>query len=153
MYTALQAATTFKIARETIRKWCLEFDRYLSPGANPGKNRDRYFSDDDMRVLSLVSEMKAAGRTYADIHVALGAGQRGEIPELLPVPSTSERNRLLLMEKEIQDLRTALTEAVEDNQRQAGQIELLQQQLKAAEEKADRLRDDNAVLRYRLNGG
>lgn len=153
MYTALQASTAFKIARETIRKWCLEFGDYLSPSANPGKNRDRHFNDDDMRVLALVSEMKAAGRTYSDIHAALGAGQRGEIPEVRPIPSGGERNRLLVMEKDIQDLRAALNDALEDRQRQAGQIELLQQQLKAAQEKADKLRDENAVLRYRLKLG
>lgn len=153
MYTALQASTAFKIARETIRKWCMEFADYLSPTANPGKNRDRFFNDDDMKVLALISDMKATGRTYADIHAALGAGQRGQVPELKPIPRTNERTQLLVMEKEVDDLRASLSEALEEGQRQAGQIELLQQQLKDAEAKADKLRDENAVLRYRLQSG
>lgn len=151
MYTTLQVATTFRTTRETARHWSLEFREYLSPTANPGRGRDRLFTEDDLRVLSLVSEYKRAGRTFQDIHVALKAGQRGSIPDLAPVVSTNERTKLLDLEEEVQSLRTALSEAFKDNQRQAGQIELLQQQLRAAEEKADKLRDENAVLRFRLD--
>jgi DNA-binding transcriptional MerR regulator len=52
--------------------------------ANPGANRHRLFSEEDLEVFSLVSEFKNQGKTYTDIHFALKTGQRGDPPTLLP---------------------------------------------------------------------
>lgn len=151
MYTTLQAAQALSTTRETARKWCVEFAQYLSSTANPGTGRDRALTDEDMRVLALVREYKATGRTFEDIHAALKAGQRGTPPEVNIVEATSQRHRLLELEQDVARLQGALHEALQSNQQQAGQITLLRQQLKEAQDKADTLLKEIAVLRFRLD--
>lgn len=72
----------FDISYETVRTWAEEFKEYLSPLANPGEGRHRVFSEDDLRVFSLVSNMKETGSTFSDIHVTLKTGERGRLPEI-----------------------------------------------------------------------
>lgn len=81
MYTAIQVAHLFHLARETVRQYSLEFSAVLSPGANPGTGRTRVYTDDDLEVFALIVEMKGQGRQYDDIHASLANGQRGSIPE------------------------------------------------------------------------
>jgi DNA-binding transcriptional MerR regulator len=99
-------AKLFDVSRQTIRQWSSEFKHYLSPRANPGKNRVRAYSEDDLPIFSLVAQMKNIGHTYEDIHVALANGQRGEMPD---VENTALRHSKL--EQRIRDLQqTAGTE-------------------------------------------
>lgn len=55
----------------------------------------------DLEVLSLVSEMKRQGSTYADIHATLKSGQRGNAPELPPaelqIIAASDQERQLVL--------------------------------------------------------
>ena len=84
LYSSRQTATLFGVALETVRNWADEFQNYLSPTATPGHGKHRMYSYDDLRVFSLVSDLKAQGMTYADIHGALQNGQRGQAPALPP---------------------------------------------------------------------
>jgi len=79
-YKTIDVQQIFAISDETVRAWAREFSDYLSPLANPGTGRHRLFNLDDMRVFALVSEMKGKGLTFADIHVSLAAGERGQFP-------------------------------------------------------------------------
>jgi DNA-binding transcriptional MerR regulator len=72
----------YDISYETVRAWAEEFKEYLSPLANPGEGRHRVFSDNDLRVFSLVREMKETGSTFSDIHASLKSGIRGKLPEI-----------------------------------------------------------------------
>ena len=82
MYTPKHIEAAFGISSATVRNWSAEFTRHLSPTARPGKNKHRTYTDDDLSVFVLVSQMKNEGSTFADIHVALDAGQRGELPDM-----------------------------------------------------------------------
>jgi DNA-binding transcriptional MerR regulator len=82
MYEPKHIEAAFRISSATVRNWSSEFERHLSPTARPGKNRHRTYTDDDLKVFALVSQMKNEGSTFADIHASLDAGQRGELPDM-----------------------------------------------------------------------
>ena len=82
MYRISHVCKLYDVAPETARIWAVEFAPHLSPTAAPGKNKHRLFTEEDMRVFSLISELKSQGLTYADIHMALKNGQRGAPPTL-----------------------------------------------------------------------
>ena len=82
LYSTPEVAAFYKRTDQTIRAWAEEFVIYLSPTANPGKGKGRNFTLEDMQVLALVADMKDRSATYEDIHAALRAGQRGDIPSL-----------------------------------------------------------------------
>jgi DNA-binding transcriptional MerR regulator len=84
LYSSRHACLLFSVAPETVRNWSEEFSRHLSVTANPGKGRHRNFTEDDMRVLGLISDLKNQGLMYEDIHAALDNGQRGEPPNFPP---------------------------------------------------------------------
>lgn len=81
MWNAIQAANLFKISRESVRAYSGEFASYLSPQANPGKNRTRMYTQSDMEVFALIVELKGQGKLYSDIHASLLNGQRGILPD------------------------------------------------------------------------
>jgi len=97
-YSTRHVCTLFRVSPETARTWAEEFSQYLSPVANPGTGRHRQFTDEDMRVLSLVSQMKRDNLTFNDIHAALASGNRGQAPAL-PV---EEVQALVVGERESQ---------------------------------------------------
>ena len=84
MYTSGEVAKIYGVVTETVRNWTMEFAEYLSQTAQPGRNKKRTYSLEDMRVLSLVASMKERNMTNDDIHASLRSGQRGELPDLSP---------------------------------------------------------------------
>lgn len=139
MYTTTKVCDLFNVSRETIRNWSAEFSAYLSAGANPGPDRTRYYSDDDLKVMALIAQMKRQGMVYADIHLSLRAGQRGEIPQEAQALAATERGRLNQLQRHVGDLEAALTQTLEEKQKMAGQIELLKDQLEAAQQEIKQL--------------
>lgn len=83
-YTSNQAAKIYEVSLQTINSWAGQFREYLSPTANPGGRRKKRFSLDDMKVFSLVADMKNDGGTFEDIHATLKSGQRGDPPAVDP---------------------------------------------------------------------
>jgi DNA-binding transcriptional MerR regulator len=134
MFTSGTISKLLKVSRETIRAWSVEFHEYLSPGATPGNGRQRIFSESDLRVLSLIAIEKGRGALFADIHLALRNGQRAEPPVEFEaiVPDTSPEPRALTLRKEVERLQMALSLAMEDGQRKAGEIATLRSELDAA---------------------
>lgn len=116
LYRTQHICTLYDVAPETARLWAIEFTPYLSPTATPGKNKHRLFTEEDMRVFSLVAELKKQGLTFADIHAALSSGQRG-VPPSLPAEEvqaliSSDIERQLAVEN--QYLQQALLRAQEE---------------------------------------
>lgn len=125
-----QAAALFDVSEQTIRNWAQQFERYLSPTANPEARRPRRFNEDDMAVLRLVSEMRDQGVDNENIELALQQGQRGERPVATP-----------------EDIQTALETDVtaalmNQNEQLMRQIAVLKQEIEALEA----LRIKNAKL-------
>lgn len=154
-YTTKQIATLYGVTVETVRLWSEEFNEYLSPTANPGRYKTRYFTDEDMGVVTLVAESKKEGLTYTEIHAALKIGDRGISPPLAPediraLSISSQDQRLSLriehLELTIQHLineRDAARgiaaksqEFEKDNIRLQVKLEMIQAQLVAALEDA-----------------
>lgn len=159
-YTAQQIATMYQISDETVRKYAIEFADYLSPTANPGDARMRFFTEDDIRVLSYVVDRKKVGAVFADIHIELRNGQRGDPPALEPeeinaLTLDTDRRRLELQVElltgELQVSRREL-ERLKEIEKQAlkneAKLELLQQQLGKTEEKYEHERRE---LQVRIN--
>ena len=113
-YTSNHVAALYGLNNQTVHNWAQEFKRHLSPGANPGQRRPRLFTGDDMRVISLIAEMKQSGKQYADIHAALDAGQKGEgiatpPDELDAMIEGQDRTALVVQNEELQRRLEALS--------------------------------------------
>src|SRR5258706_11834416 len=104
-YTTQHIQQFFKVSPQTVRNWCDAFGAWLSPTATPDKNKARRFTDDDLSVFALAHELIKQGKEYEDVKAALGAGQRGQLPEtstdLLPAPVSGQV--LALRETVMQD--------------------------------------------------
>lgn len=74
----------FNLSPQTVRNYAADFARHLSPRANPGDGKHRAFTQEDVRVFSLIVEMNANKRSSEEIHAALDAGQRGDAPPVAP---------------------------------------------------------------------
>jgi DNA-binding transcriptional MerR regulator len=126
-YRTSHVCKLFEISYETVRNWTTEFGEYLSPTAKPGKHRKRLYTDLDMRVFSLVAELKQQGMTYEEIHANLQSGERGKPPTLDPKDLqalvTSETEHRLALEVE------RLQQALIRTQAELKQVEELRQEL------------------------
>ena len=81
-YATRHVAELFSVSPETVRNWANEFAEYFSVVGNPPKGKQRRFTIDDLEIFSLIAEMKGRGANFDEIHLALAAGQRGELPQL-----------------------------------------------------------------------
>lgn len=156
-YTTRHAAALYNVSTETIRLWTIEFKQYLSPRAQPGKNKYRSYSVEDMEVLSLVAELKRQGLNFADIHVTLQSGQRGTPPDLPPaevqqITSVDQERRLSLevdylqraliqTKAELEETRALaeqVTQTREENIRLKSNLEYTERELTDTQERLER---------------
>ena len=149
-YSTGHLANLFGVSRETVRKWAIEFEQYLSPGASPPKGQYRSFTDDDVRALALVSQSKDIGLTYEDVHASLKAGHRAEpktdIAEVLP---SSDRRHVVVLKKRINDLEQRLDETERRAERSDMKAEMLQEQLDDTRKEIQRLNREIGRLEVR----
>lgn len=140
-------ANILDVSRETIRAWSYEFVDYLSEDAKPGEGQRRHYDNDDVRVLALVAQMKQKRQPYAEIHVALAAGERADPPEgASALTSDTDKKTIMLLEQEI----TSLKEQVDQMQRDVAQASLLREQLEEARGEIARLNREIGKLEGRL---
>lgn len=154
----------FDISYETVRTWAEEFKVYLSPLANPGEGRHRVFSEDDLRVFSLVRDMKEKGNTFADIHVSLKMGERGELPQIsfddevveeLAIAQTNRTLTQLTQERDeaVKELQVVKEELIKFRtqleMRAASEVEL-KAQLQHAQERIEKLLQEKVRLEVLL---
>lgn len=140
-YSSRHIASLFNISRETVRVWSHEFGKYLSPTAQPEPGRHRNFTDEDLRVFSLVSDMKNRGAIYEDIHAALAAGQRGEPPlatarhivgsETATVLAQA-RQRITDLERQVMQLDFAIRPTQDENVKLKALLEYTKSELEQA---------------------
>ena len=141
-YRSSSVAKIFKISHETVRTWSREFAEYLSPTARPGHNKQRLFSDEDMAVLALVSERKKKGVTFADIHLSLKSGQRGQAPQIEP----EDANQLVSKDRE-----NKLTVQLERMQLELSQVHEALQAAKNELMQLQTVKDENIKLATQLH--
>lgn len=134
-YSAIQTAELFNVARETIRKWAIEFDLYLSPSARPESGGIRRFTQNDLEIFALIAEMKGQGKVFDDIHAALRAGQRGIVPDM-PIHLTTQPNQQeLVLTERIHTLETELEKERAARNKAEGKVELLEKQVEKLQER------------------
>jgi len=148
-YTTGHLQNLFGWHYETVRRYCKEFADWLSPTATPAPNEHRKFTYADLKVFALIAEMKQERKTYKDIKLALGTGQRGTLPELtedeIQVIHMSRQGAQLFarMQGRIDELNTELrlikSETAPDRERVINlqvEVRLLKEQLDAANNRA-----------------
>lgn len=146
-YTTNHMANILDVSRETIRAWSYEFVDYLSEEAKPGEGQRRHYNDDDVRVLALVAQLKQRRQPYAEIHVALAAGERADPPEgASALTSDTDKKKIISLEQEI----VQLQEQVQGMQRDVAQADLLREQLEEARAEISRLNREIGKLEGRL---
>ena len=166
MYTTKHAQILYRVASsQTIRNWAREFEQYLSPTATPEKGTTRHCTKEDMSVFALIAELSNQNRSFADIHAALEAGQRGDIPSIDPdeldtlatgdveIQLSSEldfaRSQATQLQAEIDRLKALLDPTREENIRLQTQVEdrdkrigELAEQLDAAQQRIIKLAEE-----------
>lgn len=136
MWNAIQVANLFKIARETVRQYSMEFGSYLSSEANPGKNRTRVYNSDDMEVFALIVQMKGQGKQYPDIHAALLNGDRGILPNGTESSALSAQPRYTQLQLKLDFLEKDVKEKELEIVRLTALLQRSDEQLLAARDEA-----------------
>lgn len=140
-YTTKQLYTAFGVSHQTVKNWAIHFKDYLSPTATPEKERQRIYTDEDVRVLELVNRLKKSGQTYEMIGAALGAGQRGELPDMgSAIVPISHATALAIAAQRVADLEAMLLDERLKNARLEGKVETLEKMLDKAQEQVYQLR-------------
>lgn len=140
MYTTGDLVKHFGVSRQTISVWCKEFAHYLSPTANPPRGAQRRFTESDMAVLTLVHGDKRRGLKVEEIHAALSAGQRGEVPqETAVLTSTHQQAALTALQNRIRELENELAMLRQERDQSAGRADLAEALLREAQAEVARL--------------
>jgi DNA-binding transcriptional MerR regulator len=157
-YNVFAAAAKLNVSAEMIRKWCIEFERHLSPTANPGTNRTRVLTPDDLRILSLVAERRNEGLAYEGIHSELqnrgtellaASYNDAEDSDLMEGEVGLILTRYETMQAELQTLRTRVEELQtyrEENIRLEAQLEMERQRAQKSDENIQTLLNERREL-------
>lgn len=132
-YQTKHLVALFKIAPETLRQWTIEFKEYMSPAANPGANKQRFYTVEDVQVLGIISDQKKAGFTYDEIHAALKAGARIEEPILTPeeleeIVGSDEDSQLAIQVSQLQHNLALAQEALKKAEIRLAEMKNLQEE-------------------------
>lgn len=136
MYMTKDITRLFGISAQSVRTYATEFAEYFSPTATPETGSQRNFSEDDLAVFALVVESKRLGKTYAQIHIDLAAGQRGNPPNTSPV--TRPDSTMVQLRQDLLRLQQEFSKAQTELLRTEGENRLLKEQLR---EKDEQIRD------------
>jgi DNA-binding transcriptional MerR regulator len=104
----------------TLRSWVEEFKDYLGASANPEPGRPRFFTEDDMRVLRAVRDLRLNHLPYSEIKGRLAQGAHSveqQEPELGEQPDrgiTLEPGTSLIVGDQLQALMAPLTRAADE---------------------------------------
>lgn len=159
VYTPEDLRLRFRVAKETIRQWSIEFAEYLSPSATPvEKGKHRLYTDEDWMVFSLVAEMKDRGVTYDEIHLSLKNGQRGDAPDgnqstVLGIPEKQIaliQMRLLELEDEVERLKPFESNAVVEKALRERAEQQLENERQRNQEQVNKLNEEIARLNREL---
>jgi DNA-binding transcriptional MerR regulator len=72
----------------TLRSWVEEFKDFLGASANPDAGRPRFFTEDDLRVLRTVRDLRANHLPYNEIRARLSQGAHAVERPPAPAPPT-----------------------------------------------------------------
>lgn len=155
-YTTQQVARRLNITGETVRARSTEFKQFLSPTANPPQGRARLYTEQDLRVMTLINAMKAQGAQFDDIHLALSNRKPDELPDLdetnASILPMNDRGRISALQAQLAEWQSLATDLTQQLSKTEGKVELLKEQLQEVTEKNERLIAELAILKSRSNG-
>jgi DNA-binding transcriptional MerR regulator len=151
-FTTQSIIKTFKVSHQTVKNWCDEFGRYLSPTATPGDGKKRVFTPNDLKVFALLSDYHKRGFRWEDAHAALQNGQRGEIPQDVELEPVAPPALLVSLRDEINNLQLLLKSAESERDEERGQKKLLREMLDQKEKQLREVIEENALLKAQLRG-
>ena len=88
-----QVARALGISDTQLRNWGNEFAEYLSSSANPGKNKVRQYTEDDLSILQTIAVLRDQETPYDEIHAALNNGTRLELTPSIDDNQTDQNDR------------------------------------------------------------
>jgi DNA-binding transcriptional MerR regulator len=142
-----ELAKRLNIADVTLRKWAREdYAEFLSPSAQSAtKSGRRSFSDQDVRVLTWIAQLRDDNTSPDEIRTTLRSAQQNDWRDLPPFPATTGDEITLVPREAVEERFKALQERF-DLQVQAlvNERDALATQLSAS-------RAENAELRARLD--
>lgn len=91
MYKPGEAAVLLNIKENTMRKWITEQDygQYLSSRAVGGSGSHRAYTEQDVRILTLIAELKQVNTSADEIHASLRSLRSAGWSGLPDVPNTA----------------------------------------------------------------
>ena len=104
----------------TLRSWVEEFKEFLGSSANPEPGKPRFFTEDDMRVLRTVRDLRVNHLPYSEIKERLAHGthaveqqkEAGEAGHEIMV--ASEQSTSLVLSDQLQALLAPLSQAADE---------------------------------------
>jgi DNA-binding transcriptional MerR regulator len=78
----------------TLRSWVDEFKDFLGSSANPEAGRPRFFTEDDLRVLRAIRDLRANHLPYSEIRTRLSQGTQALEQSAPPPPAEDRVGRL-----------------------------------------------------------
>jgi len=95
---------------ETIRKWSIEFEKFLTPGARSIQaGQHRFYEEDDLRVFFYVKQNRDLGIPFDSIWAALDQGDRAVLPSGV-VLASNPNNRMQILETTVIELQNTLAQ-------------------------------------------
>jgi len=94
-YKPGEVAALLDIKENTLRKWITEQDygQYLSSRAVGGSGSHRAYTEQDVRILTLIAEMKQVNTSADEIHASLRSLRSAGWAGLPDVPNTAPGGR------------------------------------------------------------
>jgi DNA-binding transcriptional MerR regulator len=143
-----ELAQLLGVTSNTIRRWCDEFHKYLTPTASPPKGKQRVLAEHDQRVLHYVAVARDAGQPVETIVARLDAmladswnglperpSEWDHAGESIPLPVAASRaydvSQVAVLQREVEHLHTQLTQALERAESAENRVQDLQQELES----------------------
>jgi len=133
LYTPSQVCKLFNCSFTTLKNYCELAKPFLSIHATPEKGKHRYFDENDLAVISVI----VSSPDYDSAYLALANGQRGSVPETASDLVTTAENsrRIASLQNQIMQLEAELESEKERRIEAEGQVKLLRELLKEAQQK------------------
>jgi DNA-binding transcriptional MerR regulator len=138
----------FDVTDQTVKAWSAEFAPYLSPTAIPDKGRKRRFTRTDVEVFALVAEQRHRAQSFEEIHAALRANQRGDVPAIADeLAVVNPATMIVTLKNQVQALQMQIVHLQAGKSEAEGQVKLLKEQLTDKERQVRELLEETARLK------
>lgn len=153
MFNPKAAADLLHIAPNTLRRWASDFERFMSPGANPPSGHPRKLDEHDLRVLYLIAGLRDSGISLKDIEERLESDQAEDWANLPQLPfdlfdvttedGVVDPSKFQAYEMaQLAALQTQLQHVSAENRRLESELDTAHGRVKQLEDDLERLREE-----------